>query len=810
MALKVSPPSSLFRHYDRAEPGLKPGIRKIACDMLETELDFVAVFNSLHEIINKPQYASLKSQGQFTAKLDGWYSEVVKTNQNHRKNLGRLSNDLKFMIGSLPQTEMIYLELDNIQDNLKQGNEGDFSLRYSPQRVEDTITDILKVAFPNYHPPQPSYTSPQTTPAKPAFTPSPSPTPGYQRPLSPTPLVTNTQPQQTNQPPSQPAVYQPANSTHVSQSIPTYRIDQQGNKVLVSPTTTTYRSESPMPTRLSVATPLPTAPFQSSHEKDRATTPSRVTYNSSQPGSTLHPSSQYQPHQTPGDRSTTPSRTNPQPIQIMSPSNVYQPTTKVYIIDPITGEKKEKPEGYSSLTQTNSNSKPTQSIPLNRVETIADSPSSNLRTPSLIQARPVPLDLPLDKSTQKMIEEAKKDFGKYKLETFDTDDFPTKVEIGKDGSSVFYGGESLGLLKESNGWLTNQGVLFDNRCCTIKALENGELLVNCFETWDLVLLDENLNEKGKLQGTGKSVPSNFKKIKTRNSEDTPNILWLNGPEHLSIVNSQTFTSKEIRQFWKFKNSSVAPVACAISPSGKKIVGIGRNENSHTLHYYDGSDSVTIYQREDITDQVTAWDSLEITYDEDIFFIGGGGQPSHTSSGQAYVLAFTFNDGCDLVREKLLPEARTITALRRHTEGDILFAGGFRSIYVLFWHQKQLHSLSQIQVQLDRFCADLAFDFQKNALYAVFDAEKGIVVYFDEEYLNRRQGSGPQKPATPAKRRKLNQAVSSRPNEPTPYDPLNQGYLTYEQRVSLVKKPPRWAKLFQEFRIKQINIPNSTP
>lgn len=41
---------------------------------------------------------------------------------------------------------------------------------------------------------------------------------------------------------------------------------------------------------------------------------------------------------------------------------------------------------------------------------------------------------------------------------------------------------------------------------TIKSLDNGYLICNDFETWDLVLLDRNLNEIQRLKGAGHEVP----------------------------------------------------------------------------------------------------------------------------------------------------------------------------------------------------------------------------------------------------------------------------------------------------------------
>ena len=52
--------------------------------------------------------------------------------------------------------------------------------------------------------------------------------------------------------------------------------------------------------------------------------------------------------------------------------------------------------------------------------------------------------------------------------------------------------------------------------CTLKSLRNGDLICNEFESWDLILLDRNLNEKQRLMGAGNGAPGNQNHPKTQN------------------------------------------------------------------------------------------------------------------------------------------------------------------------------------------------------------------------------------------------------------------------------------------------------
>ena len=190
----------------------------------------------------------------------------------------------------------------------------------------------------------------------------------------------------------------------------------------------------------------------------------------------------------------------------------------------------------------------------------------------------------------------------------------------------------------------------------------------------------------------------------------------------------------------------------------------------------------------------------------MFFLCGGDKNNH-----CYLIAFSLNEDVDLIKEKVLPGAKSVSALRRHNEGDILFVGAFKVIYVVFYHQKQFHLLKEVPLPIERPTRDLAFNPHKSELYSVHDYEKGAVIYFEENNLANRNPNNKTPPIQRPKRR-LGQAPPPPPAQrvvdPTPYDPLNQGYLTYDERMKLVKKPPTHAGQFKDYNVKQIQLPNS--
>jgi hypothetical protein len=414
-----------------------------------------------------------------------------------------------------------------------------------------------------------------------------------------------------------------------------------------------------------------------------------------------------------------------------------------------------------------------------------------------------------------MINEARRDFGNPTVEFIQVQGHPTKVDLSKDATQAIYGADTIGVIDKTDGWIVDEGIVYDNTICTIKNLPNTDILVNNFANWDLILLDRNLNEKGKLKGGFAGEPSNYRNIQTRNAEDDKFILWLSHPDHLSIVRTNNLSSNEIRNFWKFNDNRVTPIACAISPSGKKLVGISRLGGVHILHYYEGSDQVVMYKQEDIHQKCTEWESLEISYDQDCFLLGGNDQ-----RGSAYVLVLTLNEEANLITEKVLPSLRSVSCIKRHSEGDVYFAGGHRGVNILFYHKKQLHVLRDINVNLDAFIKDISFNHGTQELFAATGTDKIVVLNFSNESTRPARLAARPIPIV-RQRRKLGETIqrsSSQPVSPRPIkvesaraepikaEPLSSSVIYPPQ--GLPRQEPRHLPDFNEFTIRQLSLPNS--
>ena len=168
---------------------------------------------------------------------------------------------------------------------------------------------------------------------------------------------------------------------------------------------------------------------------------------------------------------------------------------------------------------------------------------------------------------------------------------PTKVEISNDGKSVWYGGEGLGINQRLNYWYIDDGMLStDLQFCTIKTMKNGFLIVNDFRNWDLIMFDNELNEKNRLKGHGTGTPNFYRSISTRTWYDDQYLAWLSSPQDVSAVRLIDFTFKTVEGFWNHKNTNSQPIAVVLGAAGNKLYGLGEaGSHIQTLHCYNNDD-----------------------------------------------------------------------------------------------------------------------------------------------------------------------------------------------------------------------------
>lgn len=175
----------------------------------------------------------------------------------------------------------------------------------------------------------------------------------------------------------------------------------------------------------------------------------------------------------------------------------------------------------------------------------------------------------------------------------------------------------------------------------------------------------------------------YKLIKTRVSEDNNHLLWLRSKHEVSIVTFHDFSARHIHNFWNFKGAYANATSVIISSDAKKVAGIGFVRVSQssvsqiqTIHVYDGGDGVSIFEANEIHPEVKAWICMEVSVDDDVIFLGAAGSNKFTE-GDAFLFALTFDENAETVGEVRYGADKgfhCVNAIRRHTEGNILFVG----------------------------------------------------------------------------------------------------------------------------------------
>lgn len=132
----------------------------------------------------------------------------------------------------------------------------------------------------------------------------------------------------------------------------------------------------------------------------------------------------------------------------------------------------------------------------------------------------------------------------------------------------------------------------------LKILQEGSILFVDPLSHDAIKIDSKLKELGRVKGIPipqsvvDSAPSFNKNRKTsftdeKNSDFT---LWLNGLNHISILNTKSMKAKEITNFWKLRQTWCFAMTAVADKDFEKVFGIGYNTRQEpTFHYYEEDD-----------------------------------------------------------------------------------------------------------------------------------------------------------------------------------------------------------------------------
>jgi hypothetical protein len=180
----------------------------------------------------------------------------------------------------------------------------------------------------------------------------------------------------------------------------------------------------------------------------------------------------------------------------------------------------------------------------------------------------------------------------------------------------------------------------------------------------------------------------------------------------------------------------------------------------------------------------------------VFFLAGASEKNYTY-GDAYIAAISLEEEAELINFAKYGEDlkfHCISSLRRHDDGDILFAGAYGKIAILLWVSEQFHIIRVLPNCVNNPVSDICF--LDNSLYAVSDSNKGLAVYFDDRYILQRAKSGPGAPHGKYRNLPKNDAFTKQIQD-------NSLAAQYQNRDKI---PAKYRHLFRDYTIQQIELP----
>lgn len=273
----------------------------------------------------------------------------------------------------------------------------------------------------------------------------------------------------------------------------------------------------------------------------------------------------------------------------------------------------------------------------------------------------------------------------------------------------------------------------------LRALENGGVLAQYGEKWDLVYLDSELGEKLRLEGEESGGrPAYFKSIRLKTGGEGKFCLWLSGHNSVTVVNTEDFSCTTIKYFWTHHSSKAHPVAAIVDSKGESIIAISDTDHeTQLIHMFTSGNKVNLVESERILGK-TFLTSLELSLDEKVCFFGGAEDENPDTKGDCCLYAVSWRQGMQVLQKAVYPKSTTgfglITVISRHPDADVLFIGTQTCIGVICWNGSEFGLLSKVDNMSSKPITDMCY-FEES-VFAVADDTIATIIYFNQNNGSR--------------------------------------------------------------------------
>ena len=698
----------------------------------------------MEEEVAKHEHEHVVRTKRFVEKLEVWYDEMLNTGMNYRKNIGRLLTDLKYAIGSLPASDVLYHILENDKTPLRKQWDTLLDARFSKHDVERKTMQYLNFVFDSsssslLHAPvhqfQPIATHPPPIQQQHILQ-SPIQHPPIQLHQQQSPILYQYQQQQQQQ------AYTSYTSTR---SVSAHAVHYN------RPSSTTHTNTPPQAyTRTySYGTPAPFQPHV--HAADSRSVVQAASYQGSVSNSTSGRSVSFLlqgPSQQPLVNNYIPQQ------QVVPYTTPQQPVVVqrevIQVVDKPIAIRQDSLSSSPSLQTIQLKSLGASSSQQNLISSRTGESESNKKrydrsisfpylTNKMIGSDVTDEKIDND-DVREMLDEAKKDFKSHegaKEIRLDGSVSISKLNGMSNGSVVYCAGaDVLLMLVFKNSRLEYNGGVQRAAVTPVSVREwGGYVLVNSVSIrgWDMMIMDKKLQEVKRLKGKKLQVDG-VERICVRSGEDKQ-VVWMSEDKHLSMLDMKDMKFMQLQDFWMYKHMPVRIVAVVACRRGDRVVGVGvtspssastpsvtTSSSKYTMHVWRKKHQTTIHELE-IRGNIRG---IEASYDE---------QEVVVACDDEHHMMIYVSSIDDVHMKMLWKHMGRIASIKRHADGDIFFIASHHALHVLFYHLHIFYLVSSTPLlSTSPPPTDIFFNTSHNLLFLAHNTSSITIISFRPQPL----------------------------------------------------------------------------
>jgi len=225
---------------------------------------------------------------------------------------------------------------------------------------------------------------------------------------------------------------------------------------------------------------------------------------------------------------------------------------------------------------------------------------------------------------------------------------------------------------------------------------------------------EDMEEKSRLQGIPSQGEDNCefsavrRIIQSRGIDNHKNLLWMNSSYTVKTVDTSTLEQKDIDGFWvNYRGESNLGVLLTANPPFTQVAGVGQSTTSPPQQYIHISPSPisSVQISTIVSGENTAVQSIVYSRYDKIVLLGTKGD------GEGRVIAVDTDDKIETICSVSVP-LQSVLCIDIAPDTDIILAGGYGGVVMLFFDGRSLHILGKI-IDTQTIAEDSVFDIRTN-------------------------------------------------------------------------------------------------